>query len=174
MGFIMLENLEFSFENDFQKLHLEVKVSHSSLESSKQKTGHNIEYKIINSSGVDFVCAFDRTSDCASDCVSETWISFQGDSAKWLERFDDIDIQEWNSFYDTAHNPFSSFETKWSLCIEAEKKEDDTSLAFSKTKNENSRKTKTIYGHNLYPVDFDRFLDLLKDLLQIPVLLLEL
>jgi len=168
----MLANLEFSFENDFQKLCVEVRVSQSFAECSDKVSRleyqtHKIEYKVMSLSNVDFVCA------------SDSWISFSGDSDKWLERFENIGIQEWNSFYDATNNPFPDVETKWSLCVEETKEakevEDFGKGEFSfGCKKRDPKTSMTIYGHSLYPVDFDSFLDLLKDLLNIPVLLLEL
>lgn len=168
----MLENLKFSFENDFQKLCLEVRVSqHSSESKNSECKKHKIEYRVIGLSNVDFVCA------------SDSWVSFSGDSDKWLERFDLIDIQDWKSFYDVTNNPFPDSETKWNLCVEFVEEDADAGTEdfkkekegkFSINKNENSRISKSIYGHNLYPTNFDSFLYLLRDLLNIPVLLLEL
>lgn len=92
----MLKRFDFSFTNEFQKFHLEAKVS-----------DYNLIYKVYQAEGVDGVS------------TSEEWQIYSGDAVFWLKDFIELKTFNWDSSYSDASllNPDFSY-THWTLDIE--------------------------------------------------------
>lgn len=93
----MLKRLEFSFENSYQKLHLEAKVSEPDL-----------IFKVHEAVGVDGVV------------VSDEWQIYSGEPIFWLKDFIKLRIFEWDSSYSNALIADASREKlpQWCLYVE--------------------------------------------------------
>ena len=102
----MLKRLDFSFSNQFQKFHIEAKVSECDL-----------IYKVHKAEGVDGVE------------VSPEWQIYSGDAVSWLKAFLELRTFNWEASYCDAHifNPETSNLPQWDLTIE----EDDESALLS-------------------------------------------
>ncbi len=140
----MFKNLSFSFENDFQRLQVELDVSNGA-----------IRYRVPESKNVDFVQK------------NEKWNVYEGDFQKWAATFESLGIGNWNETSKSANETsktqgiFPESEVKWSLSIR--QSQDDSDLMEVSGK-----------GSDSYPVNFTDLLELLKQILNLPVFLLEL
>lgn len=98
----MLKRLDFSFSNDYQKLHLEVKVSEP-----------NLIYKVHEAEGIDGLKATDE------------WKIYADDAIMWLKNFIDLRTFDWEASYSDSRT-FGDSDVelpKWKLTVE----EDDES-----------------------------------------------
>lgn len=143
----MFKTLSFSFENDFQRLQVELDVFNGA-----------IHYRVPESKNVDFVQK------------NEKWNVYEGDFQKWAAAFGSLDIGNWNETSKSAKstnktskncNIFPESEVKWSLSIRQSQDDSDPMEVAGK-------------GSDSYPVNFTDLLELLKQILNLPVLLLEL
>lgn len=143
----MFKTLSFSFENDFQRFLIELDVSNGA-----------IRYRIPESENVDFVQK------------SEKWDVYKGDFQKWMDTFESLDIGNWCETSKSANttskvcNIFPESEVKWSLSIQQLQQSQDDNLTAAVSGS----------GSDSYPVNFTDLLELLKQILNLPVLLLEL
>lgn len=141
----MSMTLSFSFENDFQRLHVELDSSSGA-----------ILYRIPESKDVDFVQKCDA------------WTAYEGDSKEWIAALGSLDIGSWGcndgKNMNESHDVFPNSEVKWSLVIRSTCQHNDEEDVLKASGN----------GSDSYPVNFTDFLELLKKLLGLPVFLLEL
>jgi len=140
----MFKTLSFSFENGFQRLQVELDVSNGA-----------IHYRVPESKNVDFVQK------------NEKWNVYEGDFQTWAAAFGSLDIGNWNETSESTnetsktHDIFPESEVKWSLSIRQSQDDSDPMEVAGK-------------GSDSYPVNFTDLLELLKQILNLPVLLLEL
>jgi len=137
---------DFSLENDYQKLCLQVKCNHESKDVS-------ISYKVLESVNIDFIP------------VSKEWIFYNGDCQVWLNSFISLHTNEWKPFYQVKTELFSDFKVKWNLKV---KRVHGTAI------KDTLQYSYAVEGLNDYPENFTDFLELLRLLLNIPVFLIEL
>jgi hypothetical protein len=110
----MLKRLDFSFSNDYQKLHLEVKVSEPDL-----------IYKVHEAEGIDGLKATDE------------WKIYADDAIMWLKSFIDLRIFDWESSYSDPRT-FGDSDAelpKWKLTVE---EDDESELSTQKIVGLNS------------------------------------
>lgn len=147
----VFKGFTFSFENDFQKLCIEARFQ-----------GGELLYSVPQSVNVDFVPSFDGFKPYA------------GDSLEWVHAFCDLDFQNWGSCDSSASA--STGLPHWSLSIRGVPSSPSSSACCN---GKQPKASPQVLSRTLsvcmdsYPADFVDFLDLLKDLLGVPVLLLE-
>lgn len=98
----MLKRFNFTFSNEFQKFHIEAKIS-----------DYDLIYKVYQAEGVGGVD------------VSQEWQIYSDDAVCWLKDFIELKIFNWDAIYSCAEisNLSTAVLTKWTLDIE----EDDES-----------------------------------------------
>ncbi len=151
----MFRTLSFSFENDFQRLRIELDASNGAM-----------RYRVPESENLDFVQKDDA------------WKPFEGDVWKLMTSIEALDIENWigptgkESFRgksqacSEAPCIFPESEVKWSLFVEQAKE----------GKSGDGKRVLEVSGQgsDSYPVNFADLLELFRELLNLPVLLLEL